>query len=132
MTFRRRGRTGPLHMDMTPMVDTAFNLLVFFVLTSSFVIQSAIKVTLPEVKNASPVRSAAGVEVHIDEHDNVFLGDKRVGADELRFELERLAKAQPVFIVGDRGATLGKTLEVWDLAKSAGVRELNVKTRLKR
>ncbi|MBI3271189.1 MAG: biopolymer transporter ExbD [Planctomycetes bacterium] len=131
MTFRRRASLRALHLDMTPMVDTAFNLMVFFVLTSSFVIQSAIKVTLPEVRNATAIRGVQGVEVRIDEKDQVFVGDRGVGPEELRFELERIRATQPVFIVGDRGASLGKALEVWDAARSAGVQELNIKTRWK-
>ncbi|MBI5365762.1 MAG: biopolymer transporter ExbD [Planctomycetes bacterium] len=134
MTFRKRAHRGAVLLDMTPMVDTAFNLLVFFVLTSSFVIQSAIKVSLPEVKNATvaPTAGKPGLEVRIDAANQVFLGDRPVGLEELRFELERVGATQPVFILGDREASLGRTLEVWDTAKSAGVRELNIKTRWKK
>ncbi|MEK7449302.1 MAG: biopolymer transporter ExbD [Planctomycetota bacterium] len=119
-------------LDLAPLVDIVFTLILFFMLTSPFVAQLGIKVNLPVVSNVTPIRPSE-VEIKIDATDEVFISDRRVPLSELSGELTRLARLnQPVLITGDIKSSLGVVLEVWDAAKNAGVKELNIRTRVKK
>ena len=101
-------------------------------LTSPFVTQWGIKVNLPKVSNVTTLRPSE-VEIRIDANDEIFVSDRSVVLAELTEELDRLAEdGQPVMITGDIKASLGVVLEVWDVAKTAGVRELNIRTQIKK
>ena len=124
--------TAAQFLDLAPMVDIMFTLIVFFMLTSPFVTQWGIKVNLPKVSNVTTLRPSE-VEIRIDANDEIFVSDRSVVLAELTEELDRLAEdGQPVMITGDIKASLGVVLEVWDVAKTAGVRELNIRTQIKK
>ncbi|MCK5578185.1 MAG: biopolymer transporter ExbD [Planctomycetes bacterium] len=124
--------TAAQFLDLAPMVDIMFTLILFFMLTSPFVTQWGIKVNLPKVSNVTTLRPSE-VEIRIDANDEIFVSDRSVVLAELTEELDRLAEdGQPVMITGDIKASLGVVLEVWDVAKTAGVRELNIRTQIKK
>lgn len=119
-------------LNLTPLADIIFTLIIFFMLTSPFITQWGIKVNLPSVKNVTNIRLFE-VEVRITADDRIFLKGKEVSLVLLRDELKVLAgKGVPVLITGDKDASLGRTLEVWDAAKEMGIKEINVRTLIKK
>ncbi|MBA7541340.1 Tol-Pal system protein TolR [subsurface metagenome] len=127
-----RSNTLGQFLNLTPLADIIFTLIIFFMLTSPFITQWGIKVNLPSVKNVTNIRLFEA-EVRITADDRIFLKGKEVSLVLLRDELKVLAgKGVPVLITGDKDASLGRTLEVWDAAKEMGIKELNVRTLIKK
>lgn len=117
--------------DLAPFVDIVFTLILFFMLTSPFVTQWGIKVNLPVAQNITTLKPTE-VEIVITPDDRIFIGGREFTLEELCEELSYFAASdQPVSIMSDHKASWGKTLEVWDAAKGAGVRRLNVRARVK-
>lgn len=127
--YRRRHALSK-SLDLTPMVDVVFQLLIFFMLSSSFVTQAAVPVELPEV---SHLRAATpGLEIAITAEDALLVNNRPVSLDELKPELTKLAASGgSVSILGDRGASLGRTLDVWDVCRATGVPVANIRARWK-
>jgi biopolymer transport protein ExbD len=123
MKFRRRNRIEIIS-DMTPLIDVVFQLIIFFMLTSSFVMQPGIKVNLPEIVNIQNL-PAQRCEIRITADDRIFVGDGEVAQHNLNAEMLRVAgENRPVAVLSDRGASFGVILSVWDACQSAGIRQL--------
>jgi biopolymer transport protein ExbD len=119
----------PTPLDMTPLVDVVLTLVLFFILTSSFVLPFGVTVDVPEVTRAEAVPGSV-FEVQILKGDRIVMRDGRpMSPEQFRKEAETVARSgRPVLITGDRGATLGRTLEVWDACRAAGVKQLHIRT----
>lgn len=133
LSTRSSGRTDTLEqfLNLTPLADIIFTLIIFFMLTSPFVTQWGVKVNLPAIKNVTNIKPSE-VEVSIAADDHVFLKGKEVSIFLLKQELKILAgQGVSVLITGDKDASLGRTLEVWDAAKESGIKELNIRTLIK-
>ena len=123
-----RFNTRPTPLDMTPLVDVLLTLILFFMLTSTYIMPFGVAVDVPVVK-ASEAVSGAAFEVQIQKSDRILMGGRSVTVEQLRKEIGEIARSgRPVLITGDRGATLGRTLEVWDVCKEAGIRQLHIRT----
>jgi len=119
----RIGRKGFSAVDMTPLVDVVFLLLIFFVLTSSYMVQPGIDIKLPKVTHSETVRHHR-IEIVIDERGFKYMqGFKQeLSPDELDKELSRIAReGVPVLIKADTNARLKHVVEVWDRCKVAGI-----------
>lgn len=129
MKFRQQHTLKAEGLNLTPLVDVVFQLIIFFMLTSPFVMQPGVKIELPEIANAQEVESSPH-EVRIDAHDATFFAGREVTKEELLFELGRIRDDDAgVVIRGDAKATLGAVLEVWDACVSANIRRINIYTR---
>lgn len=128
---KARNSTGNILFDLAPLVDIVFTLILFFMLTSPFITQWGIKVTLPALKNISPI-SNSEVEITITADNQLFIGAKLIEPNDLKRTLQTLAQNnKAVAIVSDTNAHLGKVLEVRDLAIETGIKQLNIRTRVK-
>ena len=113
--------------DLTPLVDVLFLLLIFFMLTSSFLMQPGIRVRLPRVHVGAPVE-VQKLEITIDDSDRVYVGKRPVTIEELKAVVEDWAGQGanlPVLIRGDEDASLGCVVQVWDICKAAGITRLD-------
>ncbi|MCM8779063.1 MAG: biopolymer transporter ExbD [Candidatus Omnitrophica bacterium] len=130
MRFRRhfeweRGQRG---IDITPLVDVIFQLLIFFLLTSSFVVtQAGIKVNLPKAITSEAIPEET-VVITVNKNSIVFLNDKVVTIKELGNYLENLPKKKSILLKADKQASLGKIVEIWDLCREKGIERLNIAT----
>jgi biopolymer transport protein ExbD len=129
MEFRRIRRSRP-GLDLTPLVDTVLNLLIFFMLSSSFAFQPGILVRLPEA--ASKEEEPKQDLVLILTRDNrLYLNDDPLQLADLGARLrERLRdrKDRVVIIKADRDVLHGRVVEVMDIAKTAGAVRLAIAT----
>ena len=129
LNFKRR-KVGSLRkIDITPLVDVVFLLLIFFMLTSNYVLQAGIRVDLPsasDVFSVPPVR----VEVYITKNDRLFFQGKERPPEEL-FSLLKKAKAEndTVLIFADLDSRHGRVVQVEDLCRRAGFRDISVATK---
>ena len=130
MRFRRRfeWERGQKGIDITPLVDVIFQLLIFFLLTSSFVVtQAGIKVNLPKAVTSEALQEETAVIV-INKNDVVFLNEKVVTVKELGNFLENLPKKKAILLKADKKSSLGKIVEIWDLCREKGIEKLNIAT----
>ena len=128
MRFKRHMELerGLRQIDITPLIDMVFQLLIFFMLTSSFIMQSGIKVNLPKAVSAEP-SGEKNVIITVSRENVLYLDRKVLTIRELK---ETLTNAQrnniPVLIMADQHADLGRVVEVWDMARDLGVTEVNI------
>jgi len=132
MRFKGESRflTG---MESTAMADIVFLLLIFFLLSSSFILQTGIKITLPEVSRPE-VEEKQQIVVTITQDDQLFINDRKISWSQLRSELEALLKshaAETVIVKGDADVSLGRTVEVMDVARELGAQRLAIAARPK-
>jgi biopolymer transport protein ExbD len=119
---------GLKQIDIAPLIDVVFLLIIFFMLTSSFVLQPGIKVKLPRAVT-SEVIGQESVSITVSAENVIYLFDKVVTLKELKKNLENLkVKKIPILIKADRRASLGRVVEIWDLCRQLGIEGVNIAT----
>ncbi|MFA4985223.1 MAG: biopolymer transporter ExbD [Candidatus Brocadiia bacterium] len=122
-------RSRPLtRLDITPLIDVVFQLLIFFMLTSSYVLQAGIRVNLPsalESFTAPPLRT----ELFITAEDRIFFQGKELAPDGLLtiLKVARL-NSDAILIFADVDARHGRVVQVEDICQRAGFRNISVAT----
>ena len=129
--LKRRTQVEKGQLDMAPMIDVVFLLLIFFMLTSNFVIQPGIKVSLPRAIT-SEVMSSESFVVTLTGQDLLFLNDKPITINELVAQLKNAASENKSLILrADTSASLGRVVEIWDLCRELGISQINIATNQK-
>jgi biopolymer transport protein ExbD len=136
MRFKRLKRRtsitkGQLDVSMkVPLIDVMFNLLIFFMLTSNFVIQSGIKVSLPKAVTSEALGGGKeNIVISVTGQDLLFLDDKPVSINELMAELKEAARRdKSVLLRADTKTSLGRVVEIWDLCREYGIPQINIAT----
>lgn len=119
---------GLRQIDIAPLIDIIFQLLIFFMLTSSFVIQPGIKVNLPKAVTSEAVK-LENIELVISGENVTYLNGKVITTQELKNLLKQVAKRkQPILIKADKRAALGRVVEIWDMARDLGIEQINIAT----
>ncbi|MFH1441098.1 MAG: biopolymer transporter ExbD [Candidatus Omnitrophota bacterium] len=130
MRFKRHMELehGLKQIEITPLIDMIFLLLVFFLLTSSFVIQPGIKINLPKAAT-SEIIQAENIEVIISGENVIYFNAKVVTMKELGNLFKQVAKRkQSILIKADKRASLGRVVEIWDMCRDLGVNQINIAT----
>jgi len=119
---------GLKQIEITPLIDVVFLLLIFFLLTSNFVVQPGIKVNLPKAAT-SEILQYENTEIVISGENVTYINGKAVSSQEIKSLIKQIAKRnQAVLIKADRRASLGRVVEVWDTCRDLGVTQLNIAT----
>jgi len=129
MHFEGRRRASRI-LDMTPLIDVVFLLLIFFMLTSHFVREENIKVDLPVAQSAEADDNDY-VQVVLDAKGRILMRDHFVDASELDARLQEALAGQKdkvVRIRGDKTASLGATVGILDAARKAGAEGVDIVT----
>ena len=117
----------PVPVDIAPMIDIVFQQLIYFLLTSSFVLSPAIRVTLPKAQTGKTL-SATNLVITLTK-DHVIYWDEEVGSlNDLRERLTRAGGSKPVLIRADRHAYVDKLIELWDICRDGGYQEVHIAT----
>ena len=109
-------------INMTPMLDIVFIMLIFFIVTAVFVKEAGVSVDKPMAASAE-LKQQAAVLIAVTSADQVWVNRKRVEIKTLRTVLERLLAENPrgtVVIQADREAKSGITMQVMEAARQAG------------
>jgi biopolymer transport protein ExbD len=118
-------------IDMTPMLDIVFIMLIFFIVTTVFVKEAGIEVNKPDASRAV-LHKNANIFVAITEDGGVWLDKREVAVDSVRANIEKLLVEQPtdyVIIQADIKAKHGVVVKVMDQIKAAGVDRISVAAR---
>ena len=117
----------PVPVDIAPLIDVVFQLLLFFMLTSSFVLYPGIRVNLPKAETAKNL-SISTVVITLTKEHVIYWDEQVVTLKELRRKLNQLGGGKPVLIRADRHAYVEKLIELWDLCRDAGYHEVHIAT----
>ncbi|AWL11357.1 Biopolymer transport protein exbD2 [Saliniradius amylolyticus] len=115
-------------IDMTPMLDIVFIMLIFFIVTTSFVKEAGIEVLKPAATQATKFKNA-NIFVAVTEDGDVWLDKRQVEVESVRSNIERLLAEQPtrvVFVQADQKAKHGVVVKVMDQIKAAGIEQISV------
>lgn len=128
MKFKRRVFLEKGHLDIAPLIDVVFLLLIFFMLTSSFIFQPGVKVNLPKAVTSEVIHSENLIIV-ITKDNIMYIDERAVDYNELVSRIKIAAKeSKPILIKADRTSSLGKVVEIWDLCRDEGVQNINIAT----
>lgn len=135
---KRRGK-GELTLEITPLIDVVFLLLIFFLVATSFEdINSGIKIELPQ-STIKEIKTVKEIQVAIDKNKEIVLNYKdkgksqkvRVSKDDLKTELEKRLKdssEKNVIISADKKLDYGYIVEIMTISKEAGASSLDIDT----
>ncbi|ADD67746.1 Biopolymer transport protein ExbD/TolR [Denitrovibrio acetiphilus DSM 12809] len=120
--------TGADELNMTPMIDLIFLLLVFFIVTTSFTKETGVDVARPAAKTAEK-SEALTVMMAIDDTGAVFLEKKQIDVRSIRGRMSALSSDNPdisVMLVADRKANVEDVVAVMDQCRLAGVEKISL------
>lgn len=120
-------------IDLTPMIDVVFLLLIFFLLTSIFS-KPSIPMDLPEAETAR-TDAEPDISVIIKKEGDILLNGQNIQLSDLFRELLVFYKnngSKDITIVSDKTVTFGRVVEVMDAAKLAGIENISIVTEKKR
>lgn len=115
-------------INMTPMLDVVFILLIFFIVTASFVKEAGIEVNRPEAATAVK-KERANILVAISDTGEIWINKRRVDVRTVQANIERLKAENPqgsVVIQADKKATTDVLIQVMDSARAAGVYDVSI------
>lgn len=130
MHFSGRTKTEA-GLDITPIVDTVFNLLIFFALSLNFIVTPGITVHLPDAATEEIIREREEVIIVMDKNDGLFVNGNPVSIDRVAAVLTKSAQTNKdtlVIIQADQDVSHGEVVRVMDTAKRAGLRRLAIAT----
>ncbi len=130
MAFLRRKREEP-RVELTPMVDVVFNLLIFFMISTTFVDTAGIEINLPQASAQRVEKTPDEVKVYLSVKGEIFFQDEAVSLAEFRQRLEAFgpkARETTFLLLADREAAHGRVVQLMDLAREKGFIRLAIAT----
>jgi len=131
MLFTKRERHYyQLQAPLTSLIDIVFLLLIYFLLTTNFMVDEGIKIKLPNANATSP-QTQKEITIVVDQKGRAFLENREVPLNELFAVLkDRLQGKEDglVVIKADRAIVLNKAVRIMDVAKAAGAGRLVLAT----
>ena len=117
-------------IDLAPMLDFVMNLLIFFIITTSFVKEAGIVVNKQEALTAES-KESGNILIAIRPNGDIWMDKRRVDIREVRPSIERLHVERPedtVVIIADKESNMGTLTEVMDQVKLGGVSDVSIAT----
>ena len=119
---------GVRPIDVLPLINVLFLLLIFFMFSSQLVTQSGIRVKLPRAVTSEVVRYE-NIEIILSGGDIVYFNGKVITIPQLEMLVKQAAsRHQSVLIKADKDVSLGKIVEIWDMCRNLGVSQVNIAT----
>ncbi|MCQ8185638.1 ExbD/TolR family protein [Parvularcula maris] len=116
-------------VNVTPLLDIVFIMLIFFIVTSTFIKEPGIDVVRPVATTQEKQNPA--VLIAINENDEIYINKERVELSEVRYQVEELRRETPkgnAVVQADAGAKSELTLDVLQQVKDAGIQDVAVST----
>jgi len=124
----RRQSGAIAEVNMTPLIDMVFILLIFFIVTTSFVKETGVDVSRPSAKTAVK-KEHANILISISPNGEVWMDKRQIDRRAVRANVERMHAENPegaVIILADKEAKTGLLIEVMDQARLAGVSNVSI------
>ncbi|MEJ2703980.1 MAG: biopolymer transporter ExbD [Sedimentisphaerales bacterium] len=126
----KRALTAQAEIQMTPLIDMVFILLIFFVVTTSFVSETGLDIQRPQ-SSSSETLPRENIPVAIGADGRITVDGQRVGLLSIRPFLEKRLRMQPglpVVLVADKVVSVDRVVRVMDEIRAAGVSEVALAT----
>ncbi len=134
MSFRRKKR-DELRVELTPMIDVVFLLLIFFMISTTFIETPGISIKLPEASTSIAEKEPEEIKVYLSKDGEIYLEEEQVTIAALQAHLatygER-SKNMTFLLLADKDAKHGKVVLLMDSAKSSGFGKLAIATESKK
>ena len=127
MRFKQNLHIEACVIDMVPLINCVYLLLIFFLLTSNFMSQSGIKISLPKAVTSEVVQGNT-IVITVTSDNRFYLNETPVTLVELKSKLEKASNAEPILIKADRDVTLSKVVNIWDFCRDLGIKQVNIAT----
>ncbi len=130
MSFRRRNIETP-RIDLTPMIDVVFLLLIFYMITTTFIESPGLIIDLPKSSAQQIKKVDKDVHVYLTAEGEIFLQKQPVSLVELKqriLQYGETAKLRTFLLMADKGALHGQVIQLIDAAKAAGFGKLAIAT----
>jgi biopolymer transport protein ExbD len=131
MGFRRRIQESP-KVDLTPMIDVVFLLLIFFMISTTFIERPGLNINLPTSNAEQITQTNNEVQVYLAENGDIYLERERTSLADLLHYLQSFdpvkTKKMTFLLMADKAARHGKVVQLMDAAKTAGFGSLAIAT----
>lgn len=128
ITTARRGKRGTSELNMAPLIDMVFILLIFFLVNTSFVKETGIDVSRPTASTAV-VQSKATLMIAIDRENRIFMERREIDVRAVRANVERALAENPesaVVVIADKTSSTGIAIRVMDACRIAGAKNVSL------
>jgi biopolymer transport protein ExbD len=116
---------------MAPLIDMIFILLIFFLVTTSFVKESGVEVQRPTAQSATPAKKV-NLMVEVTKDGQIFIEGKPIDIRAVQSRMKRFMVESPggsVLVVADKSSQTGTVIQVLDQSRLAGVEKISVAAR---
>ena len=128
ITAARRGRRSSVELNIAPLIDMVFILLIFFLVNTSFVKESGIEVNRPTASTAT-VQKKAAIMISIDKENRIFMENRDIDVRAVRANVERALAENPeggVIVISDKVSDAGVVISVMDGCRMAGAQNISL------
>ena len=115
-------------IDLTPMLDVVFIMLIFFIVVASFIKEAGIEVNRPDDNQPDDPEDSTSIVVEVASDNQIWMENRRVDIRAVRANIQRLLAEDPeapVTIKVEKGAEAGIVVDVADAARESGVAAVN-------
>ena len=130
LLHRRKKERYEVKAPLTSLIDIVFLLLIYFLLTTNFMVEEGIKIKLPQARASKP-QTEETITIYVDKEGRSYLNNQEITIGTLFKRLKEMIgrkKDKLVVIRADRGVILNKAVKVMDVAKAAGAGRLCLAT----
>lgn len=121
-----------IFLNITSLIDVMFLLLIFLLVSSTFLEQPGIKLELPETKSSETVKQRE-FTLFVDKEGKIFLNEEKIEENELENKIKSSLpemKDKAIILKADNTASHGLVVRVMDLIKRGGVKKLVIGTKI--
>lgn len=125
---RKHAAKDEPEINITPMLDIVFIMLIFFIVTTTFVRETGVTVDKPEALTAEP-RPQGNVLIGIDSDNGIWMNGSEIELGDVRTLVQRARAENPegsVILIADKGARTGTLVDVMDQVQAAGVSRMAI------
>ena len=125
---RRHAHTEDAEINITPMLDIVFIMLIFFIVTTSFTKETGAVIAKPEAEQAISLRNGT-ILIGVKPNDDIWMSKRLIELREVRSMVEQARAENPkgsVVIVADKDSRIGTVTQVMDQVKMAGVQGIAI------
>lgn len=116
-------------INITPFTDVILVLLIIFMITTPLILQSNIKVSLPEAASGSPLTNTRQINITVSNDNSVYIDNKLVTGKELRAYVRRMHRDNPnmeVILFSDKMVKFKNIVSILDDLNEIGIKNLNI------
>lgn len=128
ITGARRGKREAADLNITPLIDMVFILLIFFLVNTSFVKETGVEVARPTASTAT-TQKKANILIAVDENNRVFMDQQEIDVRAVRANVERELAENPesaVIVIADKSSDTGVAIDIMDGCRMAGAEHVSL------